>query len=329
MSEIVDEKEISRGAYGKIIQSTFEDRCIKKIDIFETYKGVITFNSSCLRELNFYKNIVHPTIPKFYNFEIQSPNILCITLERSNINLSDWIKTIGYQERLANFSNIFGHLFRFLIWIHENNIIHGDIKPHNIVLKDGIPQFIDFGSSTISCGNRALTTYWFVSPEDALNNDFGITNDVWAMGIVMYNYIVGRYPFGIPEIKTFNDVVKYFTTLKTLKNIDIPKDIPNYIQCLISNCLTIDKTKRWTAKKALEFMTIESLPPLSPSIKNLNNPLIYNTEDEKIIANWITKHLTNPQFEEKIPAEILKIPNYKTLFETIITSTYFEKTLNI
>lgn len=85
---------------------------------------------------------------------------------------------------------------------HRNNIIHRDIKPHNImVTEDGLVKVTDFGiakasnSVTITNTNKVMGSAHYFSPEQAKGSYVDFRTDIYSLGIVMYEMLTGKVPF--------------------------------------------------------------------------------------------------------------------------------------
>lgn len=143
----------------------------------------------------------HPNIVNIYDVS-RSGNVDYIVME-----LIDGITLKEYLSRRGQLSpkevTIFAtQIARALEHAHDHDIIHRDIKPHNIMLlRDGTVKVADFGiahfaeqESTYSKG-EAIGSVHYVSPEQAKGSHVDNRTDLYSLGVVMYEMITGRLPF--------------------------------------------------------------------------------------------------------------------------------------
>ena len=85
---------------------------------------------------------------------------------------------------------------------HKHNIIHRDIKPHNIIItEDGMAKVTDFGiakavsNSTITAFGTTIGSVHYFSPEHARGGYTDAKSDLYSLGIVMYEMLTGKVPF--------------------------------------------------------------------------------------------------------------------------------------
>ena len=86
---------------------------------------------------------------------------------------------------------------------HENQIIHRDIKPQNILMdEEGNVKITDFGiatsltaTSVIHKTNSVFGTVHYLSPEQARGGTATKKSDIYALGIVLYELLTGELPF--------------------------------------------------------------------------------------------------------------------------------------
>lgn len=128
--------------------------------------------------------------------------------------------------------------------LHQNDIIHKDLKPSNIMLQDDNESIaiIDFGiSSVVEEGNTVLVTKTGMTPEysapETFRNLFLEESDYYSFGITVYELFCGYTPY-----KNMNaeEIAQY----TAVQRIPFPKDMPQELQDFISAVTYFDITNR-------------------------------------------------------------------------------------
>src|SRR5258708_26253274 len=84
---------------------------------------------------------------------------------------------------------------------HRLNVVHRDIKPANVLLaKDGMPRLTDFGiarvgGSEITETGSIIGTAAYIAPEVLQGDPADARSDIWSMGVMLYEMLVGDHPF--------------------------------------------------------------------------------------------------------------------------------------
>src|SRR5581483_6148107 len=91
---------------------------------------------------------------------------------------------------------------------HANNIIHRDLKPQNIMVAKahdgsdlvklvdfGIAKTLEEGSTQLTQAGHALGTPYYMSPEQIEGREVDARSDLYALGIILYEMLVGEVPF--------------------------------------------------------------------------------------------------------------------------------------
>src|SRR5437870_9387448 len=90
---------------------------------------------------------------------------------------------------------------RALDFAHRRGVIHRDVKPANIVVtRDGIVKVVDFGIARLADTPQTQTgtllgTLAYMSPEQLRGQNADARTDIWAMGVVLYEFIAYQRPF--------------------------------------------------------------------------------------------------------------------------------------
>ncbi|KAL9873548.1 dual specificity tyrosine-phosphorylation-regulated kinase 2 isoform X1 [Glossina fuscipes] len=140
-------------------------------------------------------NIIH--MYDYFTFR----NHMCITFELLNINLYELIKKNGFKGFSLQLVRKFAHsLLQCLDALYKNEIIHCDMKPENVLLKQqgrsGI-KVIDFGSSCYE--SQRIYTYiqsrFYRAPEVILGAKYGRAIDMWSLGCILAELLSGHALF--------------------------------------------------------------------------------------------------------------------------------------
>ncbi|CAI9768590.1 unnamed protein product [Fraxinus pennsylvanica] len=212
-----------------------------------------------IREYNIHKTLVHPHIVRLWDiFEID-PNTFCTVLEYcSGKDLDGVLKaTPLLPEREARI--IIVQIFQGLVYLNKRSqkIIHYDLKPGNVLFDElGFAKITDFGLSKIvedDVGSQGMEltsqgagTYWYLPPECfELNKTPLISSkvDVWSVGILFYQMLFGRRPFGHDQ--TQEKILREDTIIKARK-VDFPSrpSASNEAKDFIRSCLTYSQAER-------------------------------------------------------------------------------------
>ena len=182
-------------------------------------------------------NIIH----MFENFTFR--NHMCITFELLSVNLYELIKKNKFQGFSIQLVRRFAYsILRCLEALYNNKIIHCDLKPENVLLKQqgrsGI-KVIDFGSSCFE--HQRVYTYiqsrFYRAPEVILGAKYGMPIDMWSLGCILAELATG-YPL-LPGEDEFDQLAciiellgmppqKLLDQSKRAKNFISSKGYPRY-----------------------------------------------------------------------------------------------------
>ena len=148
---------------------------------------------------------------------------------------------------------------------HRNNIIHRDIKPHNIIItEDGIAKVTDFGiakavsNSTITAFGTTIGSVHYFSPEHARGGFTDAKSDLYSLGVVMYEMVTGKVPF---DADTPVSVALKHMQEEPVEPIELNPNLPIAVNKIIMKALQKDTTLRYQS-------ATEMLSDLRKALKN-------------------------------------------------------------
>src|SRR6184192_3629107 len=202
-------REIGRGGMGTVYLAERADEQYKKqVAIKLIKRGMDT--DSVLRHFRNERQILagfdHPNIARLFDGGTTDdglPYFVMEYVEGLPINEYCAAHKISLVERLK----LFREVCAAVSYAHRHTVIHRDIKMSNIlVTSDGTPKLLDFGIAKIlqpGAGPEALMTMTgvrpmtpeYASPEQVLGGPVTTASDVYSLGIVLYELLVGRSPY--------------------------------------------------------------------------------------------------------------------------------------
>ncbi|XP_031782405.1 dual specificity tyrosine-phosphorylation-regulated kinase 2 isoform X2 [Nasonia vitripennis] len=193
-------KVIGKGSFGQVVKAydhkNHEHVALKMVRNEERFHRQAQEEIRILRNLREQdKDNTMNVIHMFDSFTFR--NHMCITFELLSINLYELIKKNKFQGFSLQLVRKFSHsLLQCLDALHKNKIIHCDMKPENVLLKQqgrsGI-KVIDFGSSCYE--NQRVYTYiqsrFYRAPEVILGASYGMAIDMWSLGCILAELLTG------------------------------------------------------------------------------------------------------------------------------------------
>lgn len=179
--------------------------------------------------------LTHPNIVNI--FDVGEGDHPYIVMEHvDGMDLKQYIRDnhpIPYQKAI----DIMGQILSGIAYAHNNDVIHRDIKPHNILVDhDGNIKITDFGiavalsQNSITQTNSLLGSVQYISPEQARGNIVTKQSDIYSLGIVLYELLTGSVPFDGESAVSI--ALKHFQTpIPSLRESDsrLPQPLENVV----------------------------------------------------------------------------------------------------
>ena len=153
------------------------------------------------REAEASAQLVHPHIVPILDYGAVEDAVYTVMPYLAGGSLADQVVRERKVEATAAASAI-AQVACALDYAHRRGVVHRDVKPDNILFdEDGNAYLTDFGIATarmhgrLTASGRAMGTPHYMSPEQAMGKLVDGRSDVYAIGIVLYEAIIGAPPF--------------------------------------------------------------------------------------------------------------------------------------
>uniref|UniRef100_A0AAQ6ADL7 Serine/threonine-protein kinase PLK n=1 Tax=Amphiprion ocellaris TaxID=80972 RepID=A0AAQ6ADL7_AMPOC len=273
---LVDSRTMRRYTRGRFLGKGGFAKCyeITDVETKQVFAGKIVPKSLILKqhqrekmtsEIAIHKSLNHPNIVGFHGF-FEDDDFVFVVLEicrrRSLLELHKRRKAVTEPEARYYMTQ----LLKGVHYLHNNRVIHRDLKLGNIFLNDDMEVKIgDFGLATKIefDGERKKTlcgTPNYIAPEVLCKKGHSYEVDVWSLGCILYTLLVGKPPFETSCLKeTYNRIKK--------NNYTIPWHINPAASSLIKRMLHADPAQRPTITElqADEFFTSGYTPLRLPT----------------------------------------------------------------
>lgn len=260
-------KKIGNGGMATVYKAT--DLVLKRYVAVKILRDEFTTDEEFIRrfetEAQSAARLVHPNIVSIFDVGVDN-GIYYIVME---LIQGKTLKQIILGERGPlpwKWSvNVAIQIASALEMAHKNNIIHRDIKPHNIIItEDEIAKVTDFGiakavsNSTITAFGTTIGSVHYFSPEHARGGYTDAKSDLYSLGVVMYEMVTGKVPF---DADTPVSVALKHMQEEPVPPIEVNTNLPEAVNKIILKSLKKDPMLRYQT-------STELLQDLRTALKN-------------------------------------------------------------
>ena len=269
------------------------------------------FVSRFKREAQTAANLNHPNIvqifdwgveenePYFVMEYVEGTTLSSVLAKNKRVNISDALY-IGSQVSAA------------LHEAHENNLVHRDIKPGNIMITPGGKiKVTDFGivsiqdeDSDITKSGTILGTANYISPEQAQGLPVSKQSDLYSLGVVLYELISGKTPF---DGDTPISIATKHLTEKPKPISEFINDIPTGVEKIVLKLLNKKQINRY-----------KSAEDLRAALNQQKSYLQLNKTKENLIS------LTNPRVKLRFTLPALAISIFLVIGSINVLGNIFD-----
>jgi serine/threonine protein kinase len=221
-------------------------------------------------EINLHKNLKHENIIEMVSF-CETEFTMIMVFKYFEFGSLD--RLITNRRRIPEIQcvDLFSQMLNGLQYLKNNNIVHRDIKPGNILLHQNIQKSLadddafaydikitDFGFATLAtlpC-DKELGTPNFIAPElitthtdktSIINVEHNFKIDIWSLGATCYTCVVGTPPFETKDIKSTYNLIR-------LGSFVFPEryKLSAHGKSLIESMMTNNVEKRWSVEQLMD-----------------------------------------------------------------------------
>lgn len=210
-----------------------------------------------LNEIKIMCSVDHENIVHYFHCE-RSENNVNLFMELCDCSLADVIHSQRRRSMYLTVTQVLHHVLTAVAYLHSHGIVHRDIKPQNILLKNNVVKLTDFG--TARKGNKVREvqgTFRYMAPEVYRGEPHSFSCDIWSIGCLICELYNCPPPF-MSQASLLGEMTSAVPHLS-----EVPKNL--VLRDILYKCFRLDPSHRPTAN---ELLTHELLDPDSPVNSN-------------------------------------------------------------
>ena len=288
-------EKIGNGGMATVYKA--QDQVLKRYVAVKVLREEFTTDEEFIRRFNTEAqsaaSLAHPNIVSIYDVGTEG-NIYYIVME---LIQGKTLKEIINEDGVLPWKwslDIAMQIASALEVAHKNNIVHRDIKPHNIIItEDGVAKVTDFGiakavsNSTITAFGTTIGSVHYFSPEHARGGFTDSKSDLYSLGVVMYEMLTGRVPF---DADTPVSIALKHMQEKPVEPIKLNPAIPYSVNKIIMKAMEKDLNLRYqSATEMLKDLNMALKNPDGDFVKTSSNDMAYTQRIDTISEEVLKK----------------------------------------
>ncbi|ORZ37248.1 kinase-like domain-containing protein [Catenaria anguillulae PL171] len=291
---------VGQGKFGKVHRAREKSSgymiALKVLEKGEIYRDGC--QKQVKREIEIQANLRHPNVLRLYGYFYDEKRVFLILEYAGKGELYKILQACKRFEapKAAHYT---AQIVNALLYLHFRDVIHRDLKPENIlIMNDDTVKVSDFGWSVHAPQGRRQTfcgTLDYISPEAASSSPYNAAVDLWTIGVMLYEFLVGRPPFEEPDKEATLAAIK---RCKVKYPADI--DVDPLAKDLIGKLVVRDPAKRLPLELVLihPFLTtycpetLERLfmpPNLEAHVRKVQQDYLAKERSKQVLSDAVEK----------------------------------------
>ena len=247
---------IGKGSFGEVFKAMNDKGklfAVKQLNMAGKQNEV----EDLIREIETMKELEHPNIVAYVG--------ACVDEEKGFVYIfQEWAPGGSVAHLLKNFGpfdlgtirSYTRQILHGLVYLHENGIVHRDIKGGNVLVDTGTVKLADFGASTkLDFGMTQNTstvkgTPYFMAPETLSESKYGRKGDIWAVGCTIIQMLTGDPPWKDRNLQ--NLVQLHMHLLQWTGPPTFAREVPPEVHACLAICFSKDPDTRPSAAALLQ-----------------------------------------------------------------------------
>ncbi|GAA5864993.1 hypothetical protein JCM8547_004265 [Rhodosporidiobolus lusitaniae] len=259
-------RPLGKGKFGRVYMARTKSEPKYIVALKCLFKEEIVKNKvekQVRREIEIQSHLAHPNILRLHGYFHDEKRIFLILEFAGKGELYKQLHRCRHFSEKRS-SRYIAQMADALIYLHGKHVIHRDIKPENILIGvNGELKIGDFGWSVHAPGNRRSTlcgTLDYLPPEMVENREHTAAVDLWALGVLTYEFLCGQPPF--------EDMSGHQATYKKITKLDytIPSHVSPEAADLIRGLLRLNPNDRMPLKDVAVHPWIKKYEKRSSSV---------------------------------------------------------------
>jgi eukaryotic-like serine/threonine-protein kinase len=215
--------------------------------------------------------LVHPNIVQVFDFGLDDRSgrhyiVMELVRGRSGAEILRDEGVLGVGEAVAMISQA----CRGLDYAHRNGVVHRDVKPGNLLrADDGVVKLADFGIAKAASDESGITqvgsvigTAAYLAPEQAAGERVGPAADLYALGVVTYQFLSGRLPY---EAQSLTELALKQQRETPPPLDDLNPEVPAQLAIAVEHALALDPRDRFPDAEAFHRAIADGARGIGPT----------------------------------------------------------------